>query len=65
VANDGRRRYLVDRPDPVKASRADHTGETAARYNAPSPEDTQEGEIAYARFPPSRETRYPDRLLPG
>jgi hypothetical protein len=28
-------------------------------------EDTQDGEIAYARFTPSRETRYPDRPLPG
>ena len=39
--------------------------ETAALYNAASPEDTQDGGIAYARFPPSRETRYPDGLLPG
>jgi uncharacterized cupin superfamily protein len=39
--------------------------EIAARHNAASPEDTQEGGIAYARFPPSRETRYPDGLLPG
>jgi len=38
--------------------------ETAARQNAASPEDTQDGGIAYARFPPSRETRYPDGLLP-
>jgi uncharacterized cupin superfamily protein len=38
--------------------------ETAARYNAAAPEDTQDGGIAYARFPPSRETRYPDGLLP-
>ena len=29
-----------------------------------SPEDTQDGDIAYARFPPSRETRYPGDLLP-
>jgi len=40
------------------------TGETAAKYNAASPEETQDGSIAYARFPPSRETRYPD-CLPG
>jgi len=38
--------------------------ETAARHNAASPEDTQDGDIAYARFPPSRETRYPGGLLP-
>jgi len=38
--------------------------ETAARYNASSPEDTQDGELAYARFPPSRPTRYRDGLLP-
>ena len=38
--------------------------ETAARHNAASPEDTQDGGIAYARFPPSRETRYPGGLLP-
>jgi hypothetical protein len=38
--------------------------ETAARYNAASPEDTQDGSIAYARFPPSRETRYRGGLLP-
>jgi hypothetical protein len=39
--------------------------ETAARHNAASPEDTQDGGVAYARFPPSRETRHPDGLLPG
>jgi hypothetical protein len=39
--------------------------ETAAKYNAASPEDTQDGSVAYARFPPSSETRYPDGLLPG
>ena len=38
--------------------------ETAARYNASSPEDTQDGELADARFPPPRETRYPSGLLP-
>jgi len=38
--------------------------ETAARYNASSPEDTQDGGIAYARFAPSRPTRYRDGLLP-
>jgi uncharacterized cupin superfamily protein len=39
--------------------------ETAARYNASSPEDTQDGELAYARFEKSRATRYPGGLLPG
>jgi uncharacterized cupin superfamily protein len=39
--------------------------ETAARYNASSPEDTQDGAIAYARFPPSQPTRYRDDLLPS
>ncbi len=39
--------------------------ETAARYNASSPEETQDGSIAYARFPPAEETRYPGGLLPG
>jgi uncharacterized cupin superfamily protein len=39
--------------------------ETAARHNASSPEDTQDGTVAYARFPPSKPTRYRDGLLPG
>jgi uncharacterized cupin superfamily protein len=39
--------------------------ETAARYNASSPEETQDGRIAYARFSPEQETRYPGGLLPG
>jgi uncharacterized cupin superfamily protein len=39
--------------------------ETAARYNASSPEDTQDGELAYARFPSPQATRYRDGLLPG
>ncbi|HZP74451.1 MAG TPA: cupin domain-containing protein [Gaiellaceae bacterium] len=38
--------------------------ETAAKYNAASPEDTQDGSIAYARFAAQRETRYPG-CLPG
>jgi uncharacterized cupin superfamily protein len=38
--------------------------ETAARYNASSPEETQDSELAYARFPPSRPTRYVAGLLP-
>ena len=39
--------------------------ETAARYNASPPEDTQDTELAYARFPPSQPVRYRDSLLPG
>jgi uncharacterized cupin superfamily protein len=39
--------------------------ETARRYNASSPEDTQDGEVAYGRFPPSQPTRYRDGLLTG
>ena len=38
--------------------------ETARRYNASSPEETQDGEVAYARFPPSQPTRYRAGLLP-
>ncbi len=38
--------------------------ETAARYNAGSPEDTQDGELADARFSPQRPTRHPGGLLP-
>jgi uncharacterized cupin superfamily protein len=39
--------------------------ETAARYNASSPEETRDGCIAYARFAPQQQTRYPGGLLPG
>jgi hypothetical protein len=39
--------------------------ETAARYNAGSPEDTQDGKLAYAQFPPSEPARYREGLLPG
>jgi len=39
--------------------------DTAARYNASSPEDTQDGGLAYARFGPPRPTSYRDGLLPG
>jgi mannose-6-phosphate isomerase-like protein (cupin superfamily) len=39
-------------------------GETAEKYDAASPEDTQDGSIAYARFPKPRATRYRDELLP-
>jgi uncharacterized cupin superfamily protein len=38
--------------------------DTAARYDASSPVDTQDGAVAYARFPPSRPTPYRDGLLP-
>jgi hypothetical protein len=38
--------------------------ETAARHNASSPEDTQDGALAYARFPPARPARYREGLLP-
>jgi uncharacterized cupin superfamily protein len=39
--------------------------ETAARHNASSPEETQNGAVAYARFPQPRPVRYRDGLLPG
>jgi uncharacterized cupin superfamily protein len=39
--------------------------ETARRYNASAPEDTQDGNIAYARFPSPEPTRYRDGHLPG
>jgi uncharacterized cupin superfamily protein len=39
--------------------------EAAARYNASSPEETQDGNVAYARFPPANETRYAGGLLAG
>ncbi len=38
--------------------------ETARRYNASSPEETQDGNVAYACFPPSQPTRYSDGWLP-
>ena len=38
--------------------------ENAARYNASSPEDTQDGSVAYARFANPQPTRYRDGLLP-
>ena len=38
--------------------------ETAARHNAGSPEETQDADVADARFPPSRPTPYRDGLLP-
>src|SRR4051794_3240976 len=38
--------------------------ETAAKHNAAAPEDTQDSELADARFPPSFESRYREGLLP-
>ena len=38
--------------------------ETAARYNAGSPENTQDNSIADARFAPSRPARFREGLLP-
>jgi mannose-6-phosphate isomerase-like protein (cupin superfamily) len=38
--------------------------ETAAKYNAASPEDTQDGSIAEARFEPARAASYREGLLP-
>jgi uncharacterized cupin superfamily protein len=39
--------------------------ETAARYNAASPEDTQDTALAEGHLGPSRPTRYRDGLLPN
>jgi hypothetical protein len=39
--------------------------ETASRYNASSPEDTQDIAVAYTRFAPSQRTRYREGLPPG
>jgi uncharacterized cupin superfamily protein len=39
--------------------------EAAHRHNACSDEETQDGNVAYARFPPSRPTHYHDGLLPN
>ncbi len=38
--------------------------EIAARHNASSPEETQDGRLAYARFRPPQESRYRDGWLP-
>ena len=38
--------------------------DSAARFNASSPEETQDGDVAYARFAPSRPARYREGLLP-
>jgi uncharacterized cupin superfamily protein len=38
--------------------------ETALRHNASSPEETQDGDVAYARVPPSHPARYRDGSLP-
>lgn len=39
--------------------------ETAARYNASSPEETQDASVAYARFPPEQPMRFREGLLPS
>lgn len=39
--------------------------ETANGYNASPPEHTQDGEVAYGRFPPEQPARYREGLLPG
>jgi hypothetical protein len=39
--------------------------EAARRHDACGPEETQDGSIAYARFPPPRPTRYRDGWLPN
>ena len=38
--------------------------EAARRHNACSDEETQDGDVAYARVPPSHPVRYRDGLLP-
>ena len=49
-------------PEAVPEARLEDT-EAGAHHNASSPEDTQDGSVAYARFPP-RAVRYRDGLLP-
>src|SRR3954470_12419281 len=39
--------------------------DVARTYNASAPEDTQDGALADARFPPSQPTRYRDGFLPN
>ena len=39
--------------------------EVAARHNASPPEETQDTDVAYGRFPQTREIAYPGGLLPG
>jgi uncharacterized cupin superfamily protein len=39
--------------------------ETAARYNASSPEDTQDNAVADGRFPPPKPARYREGWLPN
>jgi hypothetical protein len=39
--------------------------EAAGRHNACPDEETQDGDVAYARVPPSHQVRYRDGLLPG
>jgi len=58
-------KYALEAPSCGSRARPGRrVGLTAARYNASSPEDTQDGELAYARFPPAEPTRYRDGLLP-
>ncbi|HXL44234.1 MAG TPA: hypothetical protein VN960_09270 [Gaiellaceae bacterium] len=38
--------------------------EAARRHNACADEETQDGDVAYARVPPSHPVRYRDGLLP-
>jgi uncharacterized cupin superfamily protein len=40
------------------------TDPVAERHNAAAPQNTQDGEVAYARFGRLRAVRYPDGLLP-
>jgi uncharacterized cupin superfamily protein len=39
--------------------------EASERHGAATPEETQDFDLAYSRFPPEQETRYPGGLLPG
>jgi hypothetical protein len=39
--------------------------ETARRHNACPDDETQDGDLAYARFPESEPTRYRDGWLPS
>jgi hypothetical protein len=57
-------RDVREEGDPDNPLLFDCADETAARYDASSPEDTQGGEIADARFPEPQQTRYREGLLP-
>ena len=62
---EGTRRRPCPRDDRlVRNERAYCADETAARYNASAPEDTQDNALAYARFPPEQTARYRNGLLP-